>query len=82
MEPCGTHAYISLGADNSHSAKTLNFLCERKKIISFFKLTENLTTGVESCHQVMTGERTQQTEDFVHTAIVVVCRVCKLVTLV
>jgi hypothetical protein len=33
-EPCGATACISLGVDISSSTETLNFLCERKELIS------------------------------------------------
>jgi hypothetical protein len=40
-EPCGTPACISLAVDISPSTETLNFLCERKELMSFIKLIEN-----------------------------------------
>jgi hypothetical protein len=40
-EPCGAAACISLGVDISPSAETLNFLRERKELISLIRLIEN-----------------------------------------
>jgi hypothetical protein len=40
-EPCGTPACITLGVDISPSTETLNFLCDRKELISIIKLIEN-----------------------------------------
>jgi hypothetical protein len=40
-EPCGTPASIYLGVDNSPSTATLNFLCDRKEVISLINFTEN-----------------------------------------
>jgi hypothetical protein len=41
IEPWGTPAPISLGADISPSTKTLNLCCERKELMSLIKLVEN-----------------------------------------
>jgi hypothetical protein len=35
------HACIFLGVDILHSTETLNFLCERKELISLIRLAEN-----------------------------------------
>jgi hypothetical protein len=43
-EPCGTPACISLGADSSPSTESLNFLWERKELISLIKLDENFNS--------------------------------------
>jgi hypothetical protein len=55
-QPCGTSAYISLGIDISPSTKALNFLWERKELISLFKLTKNFNLdnfyGKPGCHVV------------------------------
>jgi hypothetical protein len=40
-EPCGTPACITLGIDNSPSTETLNFLYERKELISLIKLVKS-----------------------------------------
>jgi hypothetical protein len=40
-EPCGTLACISLCIDISPSTETLNFLIERKELISLVRLIEN-----------------------------------------
>jgi adenine-specific DNA methylase len=40
-EPCGTPAYISLGVDISPSTETLNFLFERKELLSLIIPAEN-----------------------------------------
>jgi hypothetical protein len=45
MESCGTLACISLGVDISPSTETLNFLCERKELISFTRLIGNFGLG-------------------------------------
>jgi hypothetical protein len=41
-EPCSTPACISLGLDISPSTETLNFLWERKELISLIRLIENV----------------------------------------
>jgi hypothetical protein len=55
-EPCGTPACISLGVDISPSTKTLNFLSERKELISWIKLVENSNFDIfysnPECHEV------------------------------
>jgi hypothetical protein len=40
-EPCGTPAFTSLGVDISSSTETLNFLFERKELISLIIPAEN-----------------------------------------
>jgi hypothetical protein len=44
MEPCGTHDSISLCVDSSPSTETLNFLRERKELISLSKLVKNFNS--------------------------------------
>jgi hypothetical protein len=41
MEPCGTPASIYLGVDNSPSTETLNFLLDKKELITLIKLAKN-----------------------------------------
>jgi hypothetical protein len=40
-KPCSTSALISLGAEISPSTESINFLCERKALISLIGLAEN-----------------------------------------
>jgi hypothetical protein len=47
-EPCGTPTCITLGVDISPSTETLNFIFDRKELISLIKLIEN--SNLDSLH--------------------------------
>jgi hypothetical protein len=53
-EPCGASDTIFLGVENLLSAKTLNFLLERKEAISLMNIVENYNSDnlyiVPECH--------------------------------
>jgi hypothetical protein len=50
-EPYGTPACISLGVDILPSTETLNFLCERKELLSLNGLLENLIQIIHIANQ-------------------------------